>query len=47
MYYELHYELVIEVDGRNLQFSLMYPPKADCKGHGQISIAAAFRPGTD
>jgi predicted transcriptional regulator len=46
-YYEIHYELVMEVDGRNLKISLLYPPGQECQGRTQISIAAAFRPGTE
>ena len=46
-YYKIWFELVIEVDGRNLKYSARYPVGGNAQGGGQISLAAAFRPGTN
>jgi hypothetical protein len=45
-FYELHYELGMEVDGRNLTVKLFCPPGGECRGQTQLCIAAAFIPGT-
>jgi len=46
-HYKVEYELVLIVDGRNLRFEARYPAGGEVRGVGQISIAAAFQPGTD
>jgi hypothetical protein len=46
-FYEIHYELCMEVDGRNLAVKLLCPPGGTCRGQTQICIAAAFIPGTE
>ncbi|KAL4928281.1 Hsp70 family protein [Aspergillus undulatus] len=46
-FYELHYELGMEVDGRNLAVKLFCPPGGRCRGQTQLCIAAAFVPGTE
>ncbi|PGH26778.1 hypothetical protein AJ80_01543 [Polytolypa hystricis UAMH7299] len=46
-YYEVHYDLVMEVQGRNLKVSLLYPPGQDSQGSTQICIAAALQPGAE
>ncbi|KAB8225612.1 hypothetical protein BDV33DRAFT_187395 [Aspergillus novoparasiticus] len=46
-FYEIHYELTMEVDGRNLFVKLFCPPGGKCRGQTQFCIAAAFKPGTD
>lgn len=47
-HYEITYDLVVTVEGRNLRYEARYP--AGSRGKvlktGQISIASAFRPGT-
>jgi hypothetical protein len=54
-YWEVEFELVMIIDGRNLRYEAHWPPSDDPaartqKHHvcaeGQISIAAAFKPGT-
>ncbi|CBF85170.1 hypothetical protein AN1588.2 [Aspergillus nidulans FGSC A4] len=47
MFYEIHYELAMEVDGRNLAVKLFYPPGGMCRAQTQLCIAAAFIPGTE
>ncbi|KAE8313546.1 hypothetical protein BDV41DRAFT_256217 [Aspergillus transmontanensis] len=46
-FYEIHYELAMEVDGRNLFVKLFCPPGGKCRGQTQLCIAAAFMPGTE
>lgn len=46
-YYEIHYELAMEVDGRNLTVKAFCPPGGQCRAETQLCIAAAFIPGTD
>ncbi|KAL5341915.1 hypothetical protein BJX70DRAFT_395283 [Aspergillus crustosus] len=46
-YYEVHYELGMEVDGRNLSVKLFCPPGGRCRAQMQLCIAAAFIPGTE
>ncbi|KAL4982662.1 hypothetical protein BDW68DRAFT_182336 [Aspergillus falconensis] len=47
MFYEIHYELAMEIDGRNLAVKLFYPPGGMCRAQTQLCIAAAFIPGTE
>jgi hypothetical protein len=53
-FYDVEFDLVIEVDGRNLKFEARWPRRkeaTDALGEvqksGQIPIAAAFLPGTE
>ncbi|KAF8853665.1 hypothetical protein BDZ45DRAFT_628746 [Acephala macrosclerotiorum] len=48
-YYEVTYDLVVIVEGRNLKYEAIYPPggKGTVRMVKQISIAAAFLPGTE
>ncbi|KAL2832670.1 hypothetical protein BJY01DRAFT_100189 [Aspergillus pseudoustus] len=46
-FYEIHYELWMEVDGRNLAVKLLCPPGGICRAQTQLCIAAAFTPGTE
>ncbi|KAF7590293.1 hypothetical protein BBP40_003030 [Aspergillus hancockii] len=46
-FYEIHYELVMQVDGRNMTVQLLYPPGGECRGQVRFCIAAAFKPGTE
>lgn len=46
-YWEVQYDLVMEVQGLNLKFYVKWPRGGEIRGEaGQISIAAAFKPGT-
>ncbi|KAI9056206.1 hypothetical protein LZ554_001134 [Drepanopeziza brunnea f. sp. 'monogermtubi'] len=47
-YYEVIYDLVPVVEGRDLRYEARFPPNKNgqVRQTGQISIAAAFRPGT-
>ena len=45
-HFKIEYELVARIEGRNLKYEARYPPGGEVKKSGQISIAAAFRPGT-
>jgi len=49
-HYKVEFDLVPIVEGRSLRYEARYPPGAGKKGKvlkfGQISLAAAFRPGT-
>jgi hypothetical protein len=47
-HYRVEYELVAKVEGRALRYEARYPAGEGGKvrGHGQFSIAAAFREGT-
>ncbi|CZR65046.1 uncharacterized protein PAC_14946 [Phialocephala subalpina] len=49
-HYEIIYDLVVTVEARNLRYEARYPAGQDGQtlkyGTGQISIAAAFKPGT-
>ncbi|KAL2869532.1 Hsp70 family protein [Aspergillus lucknowensis] len=47
MFYEVHYELGMEIDGRNLAAKFFYPPGGMCRGQTQLCIAASFIPGTE
>ena len=48
-YYEVQFELFMTVDGRNLRYGAVFEKDSRKTGlaEGRISIAAAFRPGTD
>ena len=54
-YWEVMFDLVMTVDGRNLRYEVLWPSLKDpevtshqrsVQRRGQICIAAAFRPGT-
>ena len=53
-HYSVTFELVMIVDGRNLRYEARWPPRdfveaangQTVKATGQVSIAAAFKPGT-
>lgn len=47
-YYKVEIRLVIIIEGRNLRFEARWPIGEDGRkmAEGQVSIAAAFRPGT-
>ncbi|KAL4795053.1 hypothetical protein BDV19DRAFT_389709 [Aspergillus venezuelensis] len=45
-YYEVHYSIRLEVDGRNMTATIHCPP-GEVQGETRICIAAAFRPGTE
>lgn len=45
-HYKVEFQLVMIVDGRNLRYEARYPEGGQTKDRGQISIAAAFVPGT-
>lgn len=47
-YYQVTYDLVVVVEGRNLRYEAWYPSAEDgtVQQAAQISIAAAFQPGT-
>jgi len=54
-YWAVTFELVMIIDGRNLRYEARWPPLDDPEAtihpqrvyaQGQISIAAAFKPGT-
>lgn len=46
-YYKVEYELVMIVEGLNLKYEARWPIGGqEARGQGQISIAAAFVPGT-
>ncbi len=49
LHYEVKYDLVVIVEGRNLRYEAKYPSGSRGKTQkmGQISIAAAFLPGTN
>jgi hypothetical protein len=46
-YYEIQYELLVELQGRNLKVSVVYPPGGEVQGCKEISVAACFTPGTE
>lgn len=54
LYWAVHFELVMVVEGRNLRYEARWPLSKDLKegerqgihAKGQVSIAAAFQPGT-
>ena len=46
-HYKVEYELVMIIDGRNMRYEARYPAGGEVQERGQISIAAAFLPGTN
>ncbi|KUL88774.1 hypothetical protein ZTR_03546 [Talaromyces verruculosus] len=45
-YFSLEYEIVLEVNGRNIRAKLFYPPGEECRDELKICISAYFRAGT-
>lgn len=54
-YWAVEFDLVMVVEGRSLHYEARWPPSGDemrasqpqkVHAHGQVSIAAAFKPGT-
>lgn len=45
-YFSIDYEIVLEVDGRNIKAKLFYPPGQECRNELKICISAWFRAGT-
>lgn len=45
-YFSIEYEIVLEVDGRNIKAKLFYPPGQECRDELKICISAFFRAGT-
>jgi hypothetical protein len=47
-HYEVEYDLIVIVEGRNLRYEARYPVGSAGRTlkAGQVSIASAFRPGT-
>jgi hypothetical protein len=46
-HYDIEFELVMIIEGRNLRYEVRWPAGGGVvKGRGDTSIAAAFRPGT-
>ncbi|KAF7893695.1 uncharacterized protein EAF02_001233 [Botrytis sinoallii] len=45
-HYKVGYELVMIVNDRNMRWEARYPAGGKVQGTGQVSIAAAFVPGT-
>ena len=45
-HYNIEMELVMIVDGRNLRYEAHWPVGGEVRSGSQISIAAAFQPGT-
>ncbi|KAH8816829.1 Hsp70 family protein-like protein [Xylogone sp. PMI_703] len=46
-HYKVEFELLMIVNGRSLRYEARYPVGGPIRGHGEICIAAAFRPGTE
>ncbi len=46
-HYKVQFELVMIINGRNLRYEARYPAGGQVQESGQISIAAAFHPGTN
>ena len=46
-HYKIELELVMIIDGRNLRYEARWPVGGTVRSCGQISIAAAFLPGTN
>ncbi|KAI3189013.1 hypothetical protein CBS147311_10009 [Penicillium roqueforti] len=46
-YYEIWYDVRMELHGRNLKVSLVYPPSKEMRSSLEICIAASFTPGTE
>ncbi|CRG87920.1 Replication polyprotein [Talaromyces islandicus] len=47
MHYDVHYDLLVELQGRNLKVSVVYPRGGKVQGTKDIAVAACFRPGTE
>jgi hypothetical protein len=47
LHYRVRFELVMIVEGRNLQFEARYPTGGEVIEGKRVCIAAAFVPGTD
>jgi hypothetical protein len=45
-HYRVEFELVMIVNDRNMRWEARYPAGGEVQGKGQVSIAAAFVPGT-
>jgi hypothetical protein len=46
-YWKVEYDLWVVVEGRNLRYYARLPGDAAMQGMGQVSISAAFLPGTE
>ncbi|KAJ5161064.1 hypothetical protein N7492_006456 [Penicillium capsulatum] len=46
-YYQVHYHLLVKLQGRNLKIAVAYPHDKQIRGSTQICVAAFFQPGTD
>jgi hypothetical protein len=46
-HYKIEFELVMIVEGRNLRFEARWPAGGTAVAGKTVSIAAAFRPGTN
>lgn len=48
-HYKFEFELFLTTEGRNLRFEARWPPGEGSRkmAEGQVSIAAAFKPGTE
>jgi hypothetical protein len=46
-HYKIEFELVMIVEGRNLRFEARWPAGGNVVAENTVSIAAAFRPGTN
>lgn len=46
-HYKVEYELVAIIEGRDLRYEARYPAGGKVQKSLQVSIAAAFRPGTN
>jgi hypothetical protein len=46
-YYEVFYDFRMELHGRNLRVSVVYPPGQQEQSSLEICIAASFTPGTE
>lgn len=48
-HYKVEFELCLIIEGRNLRFEARWPPGEGSRkmAEGQVSIAAAFKPGTE
>jgi len=46
-HWKVEFELLMIIDGRNLRYEARWPAGGQVQDQGQISIAAAFDPGTE
>ncbi|KAJ5263550.1 hypothetical protein N7478_011155 [Penicillium angulare] len=46
-YYEVHYDLLVQLHGRNLNVSIVYPPGGEVQGSKEIAVAAWFPAGAE